>query len=150
MANWPIPAHGVISLSNSSRFPLMPYSNVVNRVVLPPGRARLATSPSPTGSSRARPGSLTRKCRRYGSRSPCRRCYRHLPRADSAALPHFDDLAATAHNLRPIDTISSWRNPALERADCPICGAQPLHHHVECESEQRLAERWILQSSSSS
>jgi hypothetical protein len=50
MANWPIPAHGVISLSNSSRFPLMPYSNVVNRVVLPPGRARLATSPSPTGS----------------------------------------------------------------------------------------------------
>src|SRR5262249_38919257 len=34
---------------------------------------------------------------------------------------------------------------ALERADCPICGAQPLHHHVQCESEQRLAECWILQ-----
>ena len=35
---------------------------------------------------------------------------------------------------------------ALERADCSICGAQPLHHHFQCEFEQRLAEHWILQS----
>ena len=28
----------------------MPYSNIVNPVALPPGRARLATKPAPTGS----------------------------------------------------------------------------------------------------
>src|SRR5262245_38210805 len=95
---------------------------------------------------RARPASLARKCRRYRSRSPCRRSYRRLPPADSAAaLPHFDALAATALNLRPADAFSLGRNSALERADCPIRGARPLHYHVECESEQRLAERWILQ-----
>jgi hypothetical protein len=31
---------GAISLSSSSHFPLRPYSNVVNPVALPPGRAR--------------------------------------------------------------------------------------------------------------
>src|SRR6266545_4085979 len=62
-ANWPIPAAsagsrrtaarvmwGAISLSSSSHFPLMPYSNAVNPVALPPGCARLATNPAPTGS----------------------------------------------------------------------------------------------------
>ena len=42
---------GAICLSSSSHFPLMPYSNVVNPVALPPGRARLATKPAPTGST---------------------------------------------------------------------------------------------------
>ena len=37
---------GAISLSNSSHFALMPYSNAVKPVMLPPGRARLATKPS--------------------------------------------------------------------------------------------------------
>ncbi len=37
-------------LSSSSHFPLRPYSNALNPVVLPPGRARLATDPAPTGS----------------------------------------------------------------------------------------------------
>ena len=41
---------GAISLSNSNHFPLVPYSNRVNPVVLAPGRARLATYPAPTGS----------------------------------------------------------------------------------------------------
>ena len=41
---------GAICLSSSSHFPLMPYSNGVNPVALPPGRARLSTKPAPTGS----------------------------------------------------------------------------------------------------
>src|SRR5262249_25655079 len=41
---------GAISFSNSSHFPLRPYSNAVNPVALPPGRARLSTNPAPTGS----------------------------------------------------------------------------------------------------
>ena len=41
---------GAICLSSSSHFPLMPNSNRVNPVALPPGRARLATKPAPTGS----------------------------------------------------------------------------------------------------
>src|SRR5205823_5630990 len=62
-ANWPIPAGivasrrtaarvtpGAISLSSSSHLPLTPYSDVVNPVALPPGRARLATKPAATGS----------------------------------------------------------------------------------------------------
>ena len=42
---------GAISLSSSSHFPLMLYSNRVNPVTLPPGRARLSTKPAPTGSA---------------------------------------------------------------------------------------------------
>src|SRR6185503_2365274 len=42
---------GPISLSSSTHFALMPYSNDVKPVVLPPGRARLATKPAPTGSA---------------------------------------------------------------------------------------------------
>ena len=62
-ANWPIPSgdarsrrtatrvtRGAICLSSSSHFALMPYSNWVNPVALPPGRARLSTKPAPTGS----------------------------------------------------------------------------------------------------
>src|SRR5262249_26078621 len=41
---------GAISLSSSSHFTLMPNSNSVNPVALPPGRAKLATKPAPTGS----------------------------------------------------------------------------------------------------
>src|SRR6185436_11863160 len=41
---------GAISLSSSSHFPLRPYSNMRKPVALPPGRARLATKPAPTGS----------------------------------------------------------------------------------------------------
>jgi len=39
-----------ISLSSSSNFPLMLNSNAAKPVALPPGRARLATQPPPTGS----------------------------------------------------------------------------------------------------
>ena len=39
-----------MSLSNSSHLPLSPYSNRLNPVRLPPGRARLSTYPAPTGS----------------------------------------------------------------------------------------------------
>src|SRR5262249_60964712 len=42
---------GAISLRISSHFPLVPYSNVVKPVALPPGRARLSTKPAPTGSA---------------------------------------------------------------------------------------------------
>jgi hypothetical protein len=62
-ANWPMPAAmaesrstatrvtpGAISLSNSSHFAPMAYSNTVNPVVLPPGRARLLIKPAPIGS----------------------------------------------------------------------------------------------------
>src|SRR5215472_12472142 len=42
---------GAISLRSSSHFPLVPYSNEVKPVALPPGRARLATNPAPTGSA---------------------------------------------------------------------------------------------------
>ena len=41
---------GAISLSSSSHFALMPYSNWINPVALPPGRAKLSTKPAPTGS----------------------------------------------------------------------------------------------------
>ena len=41
---------GAISLSSSSHLPLSPYSNRLNPVTLPPGRARLSTKPAPTGS----------------------------------------------------------------------------------------------------
>ena len=41
---------GAICLSSSSHLPLMPYSNCAKPVMLPPGRARLATYPAPTGS----------------------------------------------------------------------------------------------------
>ena len=66
-ANWPIPAAmagsrrtaarvtpGAISLSSSSHFPLMLYSNCIKPVALPPGRARLSTKPAPTGSATMR------------------------------------------------------------------------------------------------
>ena len=42
---------GANSLSNSSHFGLIPYSNKMNPVVLPPGRARLSTKPAPTESA---------------------------------------------------------------------------------------------------
>src|SRR5262245_54899165 len=61
--HWPVPeamaasrmtaarvTRGVISLSSSNHFALMPYSNVVKPVALPPGRAKLLTKPAPTGS----------------------------------------------------------------------------------------------------
>ena len=63
-ANWPMPAAmagsrrtatrftpGAISLSSSSHFALMLYSNCIKPVALPPGRARLSTKPAPTGSA---------------------------------------------------------------------------------------------------
>ena len=63
-ANWAIPGprvgsritaarvmRGAISLSSSSHFPLMLYSNAVKPVALPPGRAKLETKPAPTGST---------------------------------------------------------------------------------------------------
>ena len=62
-ANCPIPAvmagsrrmparvtRGKICFSSSSHLPLMPYSNDVKPVALPPGRDRVATTPAPTGS----------------------------------------------------------------------------------------------------
>ena len=42
---------GAISLRSSNHFALMPYSNKTKPVALPPGRARLSTKPSPTGST---------------------------------------------------------------------------------------------------
>ena len=41
---------GAISLSSSSHFALKLYSNIMNPVALPPGRAKLSTKPEPTGS----------------------------------------------------------------------------------------------------
>ena len=41
---------GTISLSSSSRFPLSSPARLVSPVMFPPGRARLATNPFPTGS----------------------------------------------------------------------------------------------------
>ena len=41
---------GVISFSNSSHFDEVPNSKSLKPVILPPGRARLSTSPLPTGS----------------------------------------------------------------------------------------------------
>jgi hypothetical protein len=41
---------GTICLSSSSHFPLRPYSNMRKPLALPPGRAKLATKPAPTGS----------------------------------------------------------------------------------------------------
>src|SRR5262249_23659632 len=62
-ANWPGPAAsagsrrtparrtlGAISFSSSSHFALKLYSNEVNPVALPPGRARLSTNPAPNRS----------------------------------------------------------------------------------------------------
>jgi hypothetical protein len=42
---------GAICLSSSSHFALKSYSNAMNPVALPPGRARLSTMPAPTGST---------------------------------------------------------------------------------------------------
>ena len=41
---------GAASFSNSNRFPLSSGPSIVNPVMFPPGRARLATSPLATGS----------------------------------------------------------------------------------------------------
>ena len=41
---------GAISFNNSTHFTLKLYSNCIKPVALPPGRARLATKPAPTGS----------------------------------------------------------------------------------------------------
>src|SRR5262249_60766914 len=41
---------GATTLSNSSHFAPMAYSNAINPVELPPGRAMLSTKPPPTGS----------------------------------------------------------------------------------------------------
>jgi hypothetical protein len=62
--NWPLPeasvgsrrtatrvTRGSASLSNSSHFVPILYSSSMNPVVLPPGRAKLATKPAPTGST---------------------------------------------------------------------------------------------------
>src|SRR5215213_4180765 len=62
--NWPVPeamaasrriaarvTPGAISLSSSTHFALMPYSNKTKPVALPPGRVRLSTKPAPTGST---------------------------------------------------------------------------------------------------
>ena len=43
----PCATPGAVCLSNSTHLPLMPYSNTVNPVALPPGRARLATRRRP-------------------------------------------------------------------------------------------------------
>ena len=43
-------ALGVTSLSSCSRLPLSSWASTDNPVTLPPGRARLATKPAPTGS----------------------------------------------------------------------------------------------------
>ena len=40
---------GEISLSSSSHLAAMPYSNKMNPLALPPGCARLATTPAQTG-----------------------------------------------------------------------------------------------------
>ena len=42
---------GTVSLRSSRRFPLISGARVDNPVMFPPGRARLATKPFPTGSS---------------------------------------------------------------------------------------------------
>ncbi len=42
---------GTASLSNSNRFPLKSVAISLTPVRLPPGRARLVTSPVPTGSA---------------------------------------------------------------------------------------------------
>ena len=42
---------GAICFSSPSHLPLMPYSTVIKPVTLPPGRAKLATKPAPTGST---------------------------------------------------------------------------------------------------
>src|SRR5262245_66433733 len=42
---------GAISLSNSTHFSVIEDSKLVNPVTLPPGRAKLATKPSPMGSA---------------------------------------------------------------------------------------------------
>src|SRR5262245_19138159 len=42
---------GAISLISSTHFPANPYSGLVKPVALPPGRAKLATKPAPTGST---------------------------------------------------------------------------------------------------
>ena len=41
---------GAISFSNSTHFALMPNSNSAKAVALPPGAAKLAANPAPTGS----------------------------------------------------------------------------------------------------
>jgi hypothetical protein len=44
---------GATCLSNCNHFPAMGGSKLLNPVMLPPGRAKLATKPSPTGSETA-------------------------------------------------------------------------------------------------
>src|SRR5262249_10832113 len=93
----------------------------------------------------ARPGSLARKGRQYGSPVTVPALLSALA-ASRPGLP----ISMPWRQRRSICVRSAplrqGRNSALERADCPICGTQPLHHHVQCEPEQRLADRWILQS----
>ena len=63
---------GTISLRSSSRFPLSSGASVDNPVMLPPGRARLATSPLPTGSPALRHNDGNRAGCVLGSTGCCR------------------------------------------------------------------------------
>jgi hypothetical protein len=67
---------GATCLSSFSHFPLRPYSKIVNPVALPPGRARLATKPAPTGVDHNREHDRHRARRRARFRASVRRAHR--------------------------------------------------------------------------
>src|SRR5207248_1522037 len=94
---------GAISLSNSSHLPPRLYSNAINPVALPPGRARLSTKPALIGSTTT--GNTTRIVR--GGRQVhgdaphalgLLRTRRERPRRRRAAEQR-DELAPVVHSI---------------------------------------------------
>src|SRR6266446_1121160 len=93
---------GAISLSSSSHFTLMPYSNTVKPVALPPGRARLSMKPPPTGSVTCTNtiGTVRVACSNGGTvESPVARVTSGASAANSAACLRISAASAVAQRV---------------------------------------------------
>ena len=139
---------GVISLSNSSHFPLVPYSNRVKPVTLPPGRAKLATNPPPdrVGGRREhdRHGAGRLQQRGHIRSSTCHNDVRR-------ERNQFDRKAASAVKIAPspasVDPdVAAFRPPGLQQP-LPECGGKGLSflvaldmHHQQPDPPHALSQ----------
>ncbi len=154
-ANCPIPeawvsrstairiTRGAISLSSSSHFALMVYSNNEKPVALPPGCAKVATNPEPTGSttltktigtvrdacsSGATAGVVTAKDGGWGERDQFSRVPA-IAVGIASAPPRVDPQVAAFHPVQFLQSLQEGRDAALpcrivlgyvhEHADAP-------------------------------
>ena len=108
---------GAISLSSSSHFVQIEYSNGVNPVALPPGRATLSTKPAPTGSGTCTNtiGTVRLTC--------CKACTGWLPlarttSASATSSARCTKIIGTACTRTVIDPYVVLFGPAQPRRAC--------------------------------